>query len=168
MKNTRPEAEIVEDKQRYFYSTLGHGYRPEKAKPYVEALWYDSIPVEPHYLASSDDGLDDLLESKKMLIAEKANMIVSGIHQRKLIKEHVFYRIYQDRAECQRMIWSMGEYLEHPRVFALEMKKFELEKEMREEERNSFRDILMLERDLTETMTEYLSERQKLGFMAGV
>ena len=117
------------------------------------------------------DPLDDLMGQKRELLRSKIEMILVGIEERKKIKQENLYRIDIDSCDCTNMIFQMPPYRKYgfdkERLTVEKMKK-DLEKQKRMEEVNYFRDLALLQKDLKDTIIEYLSEQNKQNLISGL
>ena len=120
---------------------------------------------------SQMDPLDKLMGEKRELLHSKIEMILVGIEERKKIKQENLYRIDIDSCDCTNMIFQMPPYrkygFDRERLTVEKMKK-DLEKQKRMEEVNYFRDLALLQKDLKDTIIEYLSEQNKQSLIAGL
>lgn len=128
---------------------------------YLKPFSAEYAPVFEGSGPSSDvSSLDAILGSKKELIRDKLQMLFGELLDRKAIGESVTTQIEADIARCQNHLFS----LENVSYFTLqqdwERKKFDLYKELRQEQTSCFRDIQMIKRDLRDTMLEYIKEKQ--------
>lgn len=106
-------------------------------------------------------GIDELMNQKMEVITTRAQMVLSEIYQRKIIKDGNIYKICLDQCACRNLIYELGEkYMEKKRV-ELEKKILDLEQEKRREETLYFSDLLFLRKELRESMIEGLEEKQK-------
>ena len=120
---------------------------------------------------SQMDPLNKLMGEKRELLHSKIEMILCGIEERKKIKQENLYRIDIDSCDCTNMIFQMPPYrkygFDRERLTIEKMKK-DLEKQKRMEEVNYFRDLALLQKDLKDTIIEYLSEQNKQSLISGL
>jgi hypothetical protein len=113
------------------------------------------VPADPE-----DSSLDFILNSKKILIQDQLGMLMIALYERKTIQEAVTNQIEYDLTRCQNYIFK----LENVSYFSMqqewERKKFDLSKELRMEQTSCFRDIQMIQKELRDTMLEYIKEKQ--------
>jgi hypothetical protein len=118
----------------------------------------------PDALSENDSSLDALLNSKKDLIVDKLHMLGNAIEHRRKISQDLQFSIDTDISKCQQQIFD----LEHTTYFALqrdwELKKFDLEKEKRQELTSYFRDLTMIEKEIRESKLELFKEKQTEAF----
>ena len=167
--------------------------QPEKMLPYFDMKYvyspeislednkYALLPVgyqspERSYLDGGmeilrTDPLDQLMGQKRELLRSKIEMILSGIEERKKIREENLLKIDKDSCDCTNMIFQMPPYrkygFDRERLTIEKMKK-DLEKQKRMEEVNYFRDLASLQKDLKDTIIEYLSEQNKQSLITGL
>jgi hypothetical protein len=110
-----------------------------------------------------EEEIDNIFRDRQTLIRSKIELILLQLEQRKKINQEVLYDIDKDSCKAQNLIFEMGYrvYRMDKDRITLEKTKLDLESQKRLEEVSYFRDIGMLNRDLTETLIQYLSEVQK-------
>ena len=156
------------------YFDVKYKYRP------TYGLNSDIYPLIPGTFRSPEneakdysqiDPLDQLMGEKRELLHSKIEMILVGIEERKKIKQENLYRIDIDSCDCTNMIFQMPPYRKYgfdkERLTVEKMKK-DLEKQKRMEEVNYFRDLALLQKDLKDTIIEYLSEQNKQSLISGL
>ena len=156
------------------YFDVKYKYRPKYG------LNLDIYPLTPGTFGSPEneakecsqvDPLDKLMGEKRELLHSKIEMILVGIEERKKIKQENLYRIDLDSCDCTNMIFQMPPYrkygFDRERLTVEKMKK-DLEKQKRMEEVNYFRDLALLQKDLKDTIIEYLSEQNKQSLISGL
>ena len=113
------------------------------------------------------ESIDELFEDRLGLIRSKMELILLQLEQRKKINQDVFYRIDKDSCKAQNLIFEMGyrAYRMDRERLAIERIKFDLESQKRLEEVSYFRDTGLLNKDLKDTLIQYLSEVQKSKIM---
>ncbi len=157
------------DRQRY-------GIPPAERKDF--SLYHDNKLVS-HILESIDrrntergsiwGSVDDLLEDRLCLIRSKMDLLLLQLEERKKINQEVLYQIDLDSCQAESLIFEMGYrgyQMGRDRV-SLEKIKFDLEGQKRLEEVSYFRDTGLLNRDLKDTLIQYLGEVQKRNMMNG-
>jgi hypothetical protein len=121
--------------------------------------------------SSKMDPLDQLMGQKGDLLRSKIEMILVGIEERKKIKQENLLGIDKDSCDCTNMLFQMPPYRKYgfdkERLTVEKMKK-DLEKQKRMEEVNYFRDLALLQKDLKDTIIEYLSEQNKQSLISGL
>jgi len=117
------------------------------------------------------DPLEQLMGEKRGLLRSKIEMILCGIEERKKIKQDNLYRIDKDSCDCTNMLLQMPPYrkysFDRERLTIEKMKK-DLERQKRMEEVNYFRDLALLQKDLKDTIIEYLCEQNKQNLISGL
>jgi len=147
---------------------LNYWYMP-KNSGYLEAKGLSGITEEKSYLGSNP--IDELMGEKRELLRSNIEMILSGIEVRRSIKQENLYRIDKDSCDCTTMILQMPFYRRygfHRERMMIEKMKKDLESQKRMEEVNYFRDLAFLQKDLKDTIIEYLSERNKQSLVSGL
>ena len=136
----------------------GDNYYTAKSLP-------DSLTMQPpDYTPPSqpDNGssLDAILSSNKDLIVDKLKMLQTGFYERRYINQDVSKQIESDLTKSPNNIIA----LENVSYFSMqrdwEEKKFDLWKELRMEQTSYFRDVSMIQKELRDTMLEYITEKQ--------
>ena len=109
------------------------------------------------------DGIDELFRDRLGLIRSKIELILLQLEERKRISQEVMYQMETDSCKVQNLIFEMGPLAYHMNRerISLEQTKLDLENQKRREQVSYFRDTGMLNRDLKETLIEYLNEVQK-------
>ena len=110
-----------------------------------------------------EEEIDNIFRDKQTLIRSKIELILLQLEQRKKINQEVLYEIDNDSCKAQNLIFEMGYRvyrIDRDRI-TLEKTKLDLESQKRLEGVSYFRDTGMLNRDLKETLIEYLNEVQK-------
>jgi hypothetical protein len=133
-----------------------HRRLPEYLKP---------SKIEYTILSESPDSWDSIMSSKKDLLVERLNMLYQALQERKFIKEEITDRISKDMTSCQNHIWA----IEDTSYFRLQeewqRRKFDLQREERQERAAYFRDVNMIQKELRDTMIEYHKEKQMEDLM---
>ena len=117
------------------------------------------------------DPLTQIMGEKRELLGSKIEMILSGIEERRDIKSQIMYRIDLDSCDVSNMIFQLPPYRKHnfdKERLTLEKMKQDLEKQKRMEEVNYFRDLSFLQKDLVETVIQYVSEQNKQNILSGL
>lgn len=113
----------------------------------------------------------EIMNDRKELLRSKIEMIVSGIGERKRIKQDNIYKIDKDSCELNNIIFKMPYYR---RFFfgrerlMVERMKMDLESQKRMEEVSYFRDLSLLHKDLKDTIIEYMSEQNKQKLLSNL
>ena len=109
------------------------------------------------------ESIDELFEDRLGLIRSKIELILLQLDQRKQINQGILYEIDKDSCNAQTLIFEMGYrgYQVDRGRLTLEKVKFDLEGQKRLEEVSYFRDTGLLNKDLKDTLIQYLSEVQK-------
>ena len=107
--------------------------------------------------------IDDIFQDRLDLIRSKIELILLQLDQRKKINQEILSQIEKDSCQAQNLIFALGHraYLMDRDRLTLEKVKFDLEAQKRMEEANYFRDTGLLNKDLKDTLIQYLSENQK-------
>ena len=109
------------------------------------------------------ESIDELFKDRLGLIRSKIELILLQLDQRKKISQEILYEIDKDSCKAQTLIFGMGyrAYRMDRERLTLEKVKFDLESQKRLEEVSYFRDTGLLNKDLKDTLIQYLSEVQK-------
>jgi len=109
------------------------------------------------------ESIDELFKDRLGLIRSKIELILLQLDQRKKINQEILYEIDKDSCKAQTLIFGMGyrAYRMDRERLTLEKVKFDLESQKRLEEVSYFRDTGLLNKDLKDTLIQYLSEVQK-------
>ena len=138
-----------------------------------QELPYHGNPMVGHILQTIDQGntqgsplgesIDELFKDRLGLIRSKIELILLQLEQRKQINREILYQIENDNCKAQNLIFEMGcrAYRMDRDRLTLEKVKFDLENQKRMEEANYFRDTGLLNKDLKDTLIQYLGEVQK-------
>jgi hypothetical protein len=110
-----------------------------------------------------NDATDDLFQDRFRLIRSKLELIILQLAERKKINRKILYQIDQDACRAQSLYFDMGfkGYELSKEKLALEKMKFDLERQRRAEQSTYFNDTALLNRELKDTLIEYLDEFQK-------
>jgi hypothetical protein len=103
------------------------------------------------------------------LIRSKMDLILLQLKDRKGISRSILYQIDSDSCRVQSMQYDLGPraYIMGADRLALEKLKLDLERQRRMEQVSYFRDTGMLNKELKDTLIEYLEEVQKSQFLSG-
>ena len=109
------------------------------------------------------ESIDELIEDRLGLIRSKVELILLQLEQRKKINHGILYQIDKDSCKAQNLLFEMGYrvYRMDRERLSIEKIKFDLENQKRMEEASYFRDTGLLNKDLKDTLIQYLSEVQK-------
>ena len=112
---------------------------------------------------SQMESIDELFKDRLGLIRSKIELILLQLDQRKQINQGILYEIDKDSCKAQTLIFEMGyrAYRVDRERLTLEKVKFDLESQKRMEEASYFRDTGLLNKDLKDTLIQYLGEVQK-------
>ena len=112
---------------------------------------------------SQTESIDELFKDRLGLIRSKIELILLQLEERKQINHEILYQIDKDSCKAQTLIFEMGYrgYRMDRERLTLEKVKFDLESQKRLEEVSYFRDTGLLNKDLKDTLIQYLSEVQK-------
>lgn len=118
------------------------------------------------YRRNSDKSLDttdEIFKDRLNLIRSKIELILLQLDQRKKINQQILYQIEKDGCTVQNLYFDMGEkaYGITPDRLRIEQMKFDLERQKRMEQGSYFRDTGLLNKDLKETLIQYMDEVQK-------
>ena len=120
--------------------------------------------VEP-----SESAIDDIFEDRLGLIRSKLDLILLQLKNRRGINQSILYQIDSDSCRVQSLQHDLGlrAYAMGADRLTLEKLKLDLERQKRMEQVSYFRDTGMLNKDLKDTLIEYLEEVQKSEFLSG-
>jgi len=109
------------------------------------------------------ESIDELFRDRLGLVRSKIELILLQLEERKEINQEVLYQIDKDSCRAQTLIFEMGYrvYRMDRDRLSLERTKFDLEAQKRMEEVSYFRDTGLLNKDLKDTLIQYLNEIQK-------
>ena len=154
------------DTARYGVPSLKHDQTwPEQGNQLVS---YISGSVQRQRAGDAGPGsIDDIFRDRMGLIRSKVELILLLLSQRKEISQEVLNQIDADSCYVQNLIFAMGPkkyQMDRDRIF-LERMKFDLERQRRLEQVSYFRDTGLLNRDLKDTLIDYLGEVHKSSFV---
>jgi len=138
--NADPQKDFYYDR----YKTLPD-YLNFPVTPYIQ-------PQNSYMTTSPDSGLDAILSSKKDLILDKLSMLGSALLERRQIQYDIFKDIEKDSVWCQNELFAIEK--------RYDPKLENLTREYRQEKASYFQDLAMLNKDIRDTMLEYLKEKQ--------
>ena len=106
---------------------------------------------------------DDLFEDRFSLIRSKLELIILQLEERKKINKKILYQIDQDGCRVQNLYFELGPKAYEPsgEKLTLEKMRFDLERQRRNEQSTYFNDTAFLNRELRDTLIQYLDEVQK-------
>lgn len=137
-----------EDLYRNRYKTLPDYLKlPQKA--------YNPLPT-----TSDDDSLDAILNSKRDLLLDKLAMLSQALSERRDIKTDIFHNIQKDSIWCQNQIFEIEKLYDPKLEREWKRNMLDLNREQRQERTSYFRDVSMIQKELRDTMLEYIKERQ--------
>jgi hypothetical protein len=124
----------------------------------LQTLYQTNTPKDP-----LEEEIDNIFRDRQTLIRSKIELILLQLEQRKKINQEVLYEIDKDSCKAQNLLFEMGYrvYRMDRDRLTLERIKFDLEGQRRMEEVSYFRDTGLLNKDLKDTLIQYLSEVQK-------
>ena len=110
-----------------------------------------------------EESIDEVFKDRLGLIRSKIELILLQLEQRKDINRGIISEIDRDSCKAQDLIFEMGyrAYRMDRDRLTLEKTKFDLESQKRMEEASYFRDTGLLNKDLKDTLIQYLGEIQK-------
>ena len=153
-------------KPRYGRPSLYRGYSPlAQENPMVRyTLSYSGRG--PGYCPAGD-GIDEIMSGRMDLIRSKIEMTLLQLGWRKEIHQKVLYEITKDEVKADNLLIQMGPlgyYVNRERL-SIEGVKFDLERQKRMEEVGYFKDTAILNKELKESLIEYLGETQKSALL---
>jgi len=152
--SSNSKVDITPRNEDYFY--------PYKTLPdYLSFPPIDYNPQSSEVLPDEEESsLDSILNSKKNLLIDKLNMLRTALYERKAIKSSVVNYIEADLTKCQNHIFQVEgkSYFSFQKDW--EQKRFDLWKELRQEQVSYFRDLQMLHQEIRDTEIEYIQEKQ--------
>ena len=137
---------------------------------YVQQPYYSPLvslieqKTNPGYRPiSSVDDLTTLLDDRRELLRSKIELTMLQIKERKNLSQQLTYSIDLEHNQVANLILDLGDevHFQTPRVISWQMRQMDLERQRRMEQAACFKDVTMLERDLKESLVEYLAESQK-------
>lgn len=137
-----------EDLYRYRHKTLPD-YLNIPQKAYNQLL-----------TTSDDDSLDAILNSKRDLLMDKLAMLSTALDERKKITSYLFANIQKDSTWCQNQIFEIEKLYDPKLEREWKRNMLDLNRESRQERTAYFRDLTMIQKEMRDTMLEYIKERQ--------
>ena len=112
---------------------------------------------------NGNSDIENILENRKSLIRSKIELILLQLDQRKKTNQEIIYCINRDLCNAQTLIMELDHDTQGlgKNKLAVEKIKFDLESQRRMEEVGYFRDTGMLNRDLRDTLIQYIDHDQK-------
>ncbi len=154
------------EKERYVHSLL-------TAPNYAAGGSYLFSPLAYTGAAESagsrGSAIDGFLSAKTSRSEDRIEAIIEAIEKRRLIKEENFYGIERDLCACQNLLFEMGYkvYRRDRDWLALETRKIDLERDRRMELAAYFRDVLLLGKELRDTLEYRQSVLDKAKMLGG-
>jgi hypothetical protein len=113
------------------------------------------------------DAADSLFEDRLGLIRSKLELIILQLSERKKINRKILYQIEQDACRVQNLYFELGPKAYEPtgEKLSLEKMRFDLQRQRRNEQSAYFNDVAFLNRELRDTLIQYLDEIQKNQLM---
>jgi hypothetical protein len=111
----------------------------------------------------SSESIDEIFKDRLSLIRSKIELILLQLAQRKEINQKISNQIDEDSCNAQNLIFTMDpkQYQIGRDRIQLERIKFDLERQRRMERASYFRDTGFLNKELKDTLIQYLDETQK-------
>lgn len=178
MYNQKNYLQIWELAPEYHYKNYSITYNKNESS-YLTPAGYDDNILVSHTInsiakmkqgGSDADHIDEILKSRKHLIRSKIELILLQLGQRKTINRKMIQGINNDLCMAQTMLMEMGydtRGMDWNRL-ALEKIKFDLERQIRQEQANYFQDTGMLNRDLRDSLIQYVDQIQKDSLINGM
>ena len=115
------------------------------------------------------DGIEKVFFQKIDRTKGRIETLIEAIDKRRDIKELNLYGIEKNLADCDNIIFDMGYkvYRRDREWAAIETKKIDLDRDRRMEESAYFRDIMLLGKELRDTMMYYKSLVDKFQMFGG-
>ena len=117
----------------------------------------------------SMDPTDQIFDDRLSVIRSKLELLLLQLGQRKTINQKILYQIDVDSCRVQNLYFNLG-----PRAYdmgrdrmAVEKMRFDLQRQRRMEEASYFKDTALLNRDLKDTLIQYMEEVQKSSLITG-
>jgi hypothetical protein len=121
------------------------------------------------YETDSANSIDEIFKDRKTLIRSKIELVLLQLSQRKSINQEIIKSINYDLCKTQTLLMETdykNQDMGRNRL-SLEQAKFDLERQNRMEQTSYFKDTGMLNRDLTDTLIQYIDHVQKDALMEG-
>lgn len=118
-------------------------------------------------IAATGDGIDEIMSGRMDLIRSKVEMTLLQLGWRKEIHQKVLYEIEKDSVKADNLLIQMGPLGYHVNRERLNIEgvKFDLERQKRMEDVGYFKDTAILNKELKESLLEYLGETQKSALL---
>jgi hypothetical protein len=110
---------------------------------------------------SKDVGIEFLFRQNQEVIDSKIHMLYAEMGSRAILKEKNLYSINYDQCGFRNLIYQMCQYSFDRRRVELERKIIDLEQEKRREEKDFFKDLMFLNKELRFAKIEEMEEKQK-------
>ena len=125
--------------------------------------------ISRHNSQNQMDTSDDIFENRLGLIRSKLELILLQLKKRKEINTDILYQIEIDSCRVQSLQFELCPlpYEMGPDKITLEKMKLDLQRQKRMEQVSYFKDTGFLNRDLKETLIQYLEEVQKSDLING-
>ena len=131
-----------------------------KYKSLPDYLKISHKQYNPLQAISDDDSLDAILNSKRDLLLDKLAMLAQALYQRKVIKSELFQNIQKDSTWCQNQMFEIEKLYDPKLEREWKRNMLDLNRERRQEQAAYFRDLTMIQKDIRDTMIEYIKEKQ--------
>jgi len=155
------------ESDRYGFPIVNHAYAPINTGNEMVAYALSSSRKPPAG-ESGSGGIDDLFADRIDLIRSKIEMVLLQLKWRREIHDKVLYDIDQDDVRADNLLLEMGPgaYFVGGDRLAVERMKFDLERQKRMEKVGYFKDTAILNKELKESLIEYLGETRKSSFVS--
>ena len=113
------------------------------------------------------DTTDEIFKDRLGLIRSKLELILLQLEQRKAINQKILYQIDKDSCKIQNLFFDMGPgaYEIGRERLTLEKMNLDIKRQKRMEESSYFKDTGLLNKDLKDTLIQYMEEVQKSTFI---
>ena len=125
------------------------------------ARYQSNEPQEVQTGSVDDMGIEQLFAQKQEIIDSKIQMLYLEMGSRAVLKEKNLYSINYDQCGFRNLIYQMCQYSFDRRRVELERKIIDLEQEKRREEKDFFKDLMFLNKELRFAKIEEMEEKQK-------
>jgi hypothetical protein len=106
-------------------------------------------------------GIEQIFQQKQEIIDSKIQMLYVEMGSRVTLKEKNLYSINNDQCSFRSLIYQMCNYVFDRRRVEFEQKIIDLEQEKRREEKDFFKDLMFLNKELRFAKIEEMEEKQK-------
>ena len=160
-----PKTYEVQPYKSYPVYIYHSSYAPFDTKYYENILvryTFNNILKRENTGGESGD-IEDILQDRKNLIRSKIELILLQLGQRKTINHDVIKSINYDMCKTQTFLMGMdheNQALDRNRL-SIEQLQFDLDRQLRMEQLNYFKDTGMLNRDLRDALIQYVDQVQK-------